>query len=68
MNRSTPILSPGCLPLTTFSLLALIVSFVTGVSLPARAQDPVTARRVADLNPGSNGSFPSKLTVFADSL
>jgi ELWxxDGT repeat protein len=68
MNRSTPILSPGCLPLTTFSLLALIVSFVTGVPLPARAQDQFTTRRVADLNPGGNGSFPSNLTVFADSL
>jgi ELWxxDGT repeat protein len=45
----------------------LLAVFIAQTTFPAVAQE-ATARRVADLNPGSVGSFPSNFIAFAGSL
>jgi ELWxxDGT repeat protein len=46
-----------------FVLLALLVS-----TCDQQAQDFTTSQRIADINPGGAGSFPSNLTAFGSSL
>ena len=48
-------------------LFVIAVMAIAGAASSATAQEG-TFRRIADLNSGSVGSFPTNLTVFADSL
>lgn len=51
--------------LTTFSVVAILTSALALVEQPSSSAQAV---RVTDLNPGAAGSFPSNLTVYAESL
>jgi ELWxxDGT repeat protein len=64
-TRTRPQISPAWRA-RLFLCAALAIIAAGLVPCPANSQPLL--RRVADLNPGTNGSFPSNLTVFASQL